>query len=213
MKTEKLSPSHFYDHIIPLEPGSIPSFGSIYSISSMELESLWEYYKIKLHSGFIHHSQSPYRVPILFIKKSNNILYFYINYHNLNKIIIKNRYLFLLIGELLDRISRIKYFIKFDIYDDYHHLHMIVGKEWKIIFRYHYGLFEYTIISFDLYNTPDIFQYYINDIFHEFLDKFLIVYLDNIFIFSDTLEEYKRYIRLILEKLWDIELFLKSSKY
>jgi hypothetical protein len=90
---------------------------------------------------------------------------------------------------------------------------MIIGEEWKIIFRYRYGLFEYTIISFDLYNTPDIFQYYMNDIFREFLDKFLIVYLDDIFIFSDTLEEYKKYIRLILEKLWDIELFLKPSKY
>jgi hypothetical protein len=212
-EVEKLSPSHSYDHIIPLELGSIPSFGSIYSISSVELESLREYYEAKLHSGFIRHSQSPYGAPILFIKKSDDILYLYMDYHDLNKITTKNRYPLPLIEELLDRISRIKYFTKFDIHDDYHRLRMTAGEEWKTTFRYRYGLFEYTIIPFGLYNTPDIFQYYMNDIFREFLDKFLIVYLDDILIFSDTLEEYKRHVRLILEKLWDIELFLKPNKY
>jgi hypothetical protein len=212
-EAEKLPPPRSYDHIIPLEPGSTPPFGSIYSISPAELESLREYYEAKLRSGFIHHSQSPYGAPILFIKKSDDTLYLYMDYHGLNKITTKNRYPLPLIGELLDRISRVKYFIKFDIHDGYHRLRMAAGEEWKTAFRYRYGLFEYTIIPFGLYNTPGTFQYYMNDTFREFLDKFLIVYLDDMLIFSDTLEEYKRHIRLILEKLWDIELFLKPSKY
>jgi hypothetical protein len=135
------------------------------------------------------------------------------DYRDLNKIITKNRYPLPLIGDLLDRISRIKFFTKFDIRDGYHHLRMISEEEWKIAFRCRYGLFEYTIISFDLYNTPDIFQYYMNDTFPEFLDKFLIIYLDDLFIFSDILEEYKRYIWMILERFQEVGLYLKSSKY
>jgi hypothetical protein len=135
------------------------------------------------------------------------------DYRDLNKIITKNRYPLPLIVDLLDRISRIKFFIKFDIRDGYHRLRMIPREEWKIAFHYRYGLFEYTIISFDLYNTPGIFQYYMNDTFHEFLDKFLIIYLNDLFIFSDILKEYKRYIRMILERLQEVGLYLKSSKY
>jgi hypothetical protein len=201
MEADKLPPYHPYDHSIPLEPGSTPSFGSIYSISPTELEILWEYYDIKLRSGFIRHSQSSYGISILFIKKSDDTLYLYVDYHDLNKIMMKNRYPLPLIGELLDRISRAKFFIKFDIRDGYHRPRMTTREEWKTMFRYRYGLFEYTVISFGLYNIPGIFQYYINDTFYEFLDKFLIIYLDDILIFSDTLEEYKRYIWMILEKL------------
>ena len=126
---------------------------------------------------------------------------------------MKNHYPLSLIEELLDRISNVKYFIKFDIRDGYHRLRMATGEEWKIAFRYRYGLFKYTIISFDLYNTPGIFQYYMNDTFHEFLDKFLIIYLDDIFIFSNILAEYKRYVYQVLEKLQEAELYLKLSKY
>ena len=113
---------------------------------------------------------------------------------------------------MLDRISRAKYFSKFNVRDEYNRLRMAPGEEWKTAFRCRYGLFEYNVMPFGLCNAPGTFQHYMNDTFRDFLDKFLIIYLDDLLVYSDTLAEHRRHVRMVLERLRDAELCLKPSK-
>ena len=130
-EAEKLPPHRSYDHTILLESGKTPPYGSIYSMSPLELETLWKYIEENLNKGFICHSQSPCGVPVLFVKKSDGTLRLCMDYHSLNKITTKNRYPFSLTGKILHRISRTKFFTKMDVRDGYNHLHMAIGEEWK----------------------------------------------------------------------------------
>ena len=134
------------------------------------------------------------------------------NYHDLNKLIIKSHYSLSLIEELLDRLSDAKYFTKFDVRDEFNRLRMAPGEEWKTAFRCRYGQYEYIVMPFDLCNTLDTFQHYMNDTFHEFLDEFLVIYLDDLLIYSKTLKEHKQHVRRVLERLRDAGLYLKPSK-
>ena len=211
-EAEKLPPHHSYDHAVPLESGATPPYGSIYSMSPLELETLGKYIEENLGKGFIHHSQSPCSAPVLFVKKSDGTLRLCVDYHGLNKITTKNRYPLPLIGEMLGRISHAKFFTKMDIWDGYNRLRMAVGEEWKTAFRCRYGHFEYTVMPFGLCNAPGTFQHYMNDMFCNFLDKFLIIYLDNLLIYLDTLAEHKKHVRMVLETLREAELCLKPSK-
>ena len=211
-EAKKLPPHRPYDHQIPLEPGTTPPFGTIYSLSPTELETLRKYIEDNLNKGFIRHSQAPCGAPVLFVKKADGSLRLCVDYRGLNKISRKNRYPLPLIGELLDRISHAKYFTKMDVRDGYHRLRIATGEEWKTAFRCRYGLFEYTVMPFGLCNAPGTFQHYMNDTFRDFLDKFLIVYLDDLLVYSDTLAEHKRHVRLVLERLRQAELCLKPSK-
>jgi len=134
------------------------------------------------------------------------------DYRGLNKITIKNRYPLPLIGELLERISKAKYFTKFDVRDGYNRLRIASGEEWKTAFRCRYGLFEYTVMPFGLCNAPGTFQHYMNDTFRDFLDEFLVVYLDDMLIYSDNLKEHRKHVQKVLERLKEAGLFLKPSK-
>jgi hypothetical protein len=91
-------------------------------------------------------------------------------------------------------------------------VHIKEGDEWKIAFRIRYGHFEYNVMLFELTNAPAIFQHLINDIFHEFLDDFVVCYLDDILIFSKNLEEHKQHVHLVLQKLRDVGLYAKLEK-
>jgi hypothetical protein len=211
-EADKLPPHRPYDHQIPLEPGATPPFGTIYSMSPAELDIFRKYIEDNLRKGFIRHSQSPCGAPILFAKKPDGTLRLCVDYRALNKVTTKNRYPLPLIGELLDRISRAKFFTKFDVRDGYHRLRMAEGEEWKTAFRCRYGLFEYNVMPFGLCNAPGTFQHYMNDTFRDFLDKFLIIYLDDLLIYSDTLAEHKKHVRMVLERLQEAGLCLKPSK-
>ncbi len=211
-EAKNLPPHRPYDHKIPLEPGTSPPFGPIYPMSPAELETLRKYCEDNLNKGFIRHSQSPCGAPVLFVKKPDGGLRLCVDYRGLNKITTKNRYPLPLIGELLDRISRARYYTKVDVRDGFYRLRMALGEEWKTAFRCRYGLFEYTVMPFGLCNAPGTFQHYMNDTFREFLDKFLVIYLDDLLIYSDTLAEHKKHVRAVLEKLRDAGLYLKISK-
>ena len=130
----------------------------------------------------------------------------------MNKVTIKTRYPLPLIGELLDRLRHAKYFTKFDVRDGYNRLRMAEGEEWKTSFICRYGQYEYTVMPFGLCNAPGTFQHYMNDTFREFLDKFLVIYLDDLLIYSETLAEHKVHVRQALERLQKEGLFLKPSK-
>lgn len=201
-----------HDHKIPLTPDAKPYFGPIYKLSPIELETLSKYIEENLQKGFIRHSQSPYGAPVLFAKKKDGSLRLCVDYRGLNKVTIKNRYPLPLIGELLDRISRAKVLTKFDVRDGYNRVRIAAGEEEKTAFRCRYGLFEYTVMPFGLCNAPGTFQHYMNNTFREFLDKFLIIYLDDFLIYSDNIKEHRKHVRQVMERLLESGLYLKSSK-
>ena len=173
-----------------MEPGKKPPFGPIYNLSRTELEALRAYLNKQLERGFIQHSTSPAASPIMFTPKKDGTFRPVVDYRGLNAITIKNRYPLPLISELLDRVAGAKYFTKLDIRDAYNLIRIRKGDEWKTAFRSRFGLFEYLVLPFGLTNAPASFQSYINGILAPYLAIFCTAFVDNVLIWSDTLEEH-----------------------
>jgi hypothetical protein len=206
-------PAHSpYDCPIDLEEGHSPPFGPIYGLSELELQALRDYLTENLAKGFIQHSKSPASAPILFVKKKDGSLRLCVDYRGLNKITKKNRYSLPLISGLLDRLRTEKIFTKLDLRGAYNLLRIRPGDEWKTTFRTRYGHFEYTVMPFGLTNASAVFQHLMNDIFWEYMDKFVVVYLDDILIFSKDQESHDKHVRLVLATLREHGLYAKMEK-
>lgn len=201
-----------YDCPIDLEEGKKPPFGPIYSLTPAELEALRVYIDENLANGFIRHSKSPAGAPIFFVSKKDGSLRLVVDYRGLNKITIPNKYPLPLVSELLDRLGGARVFTKLDLRGAYNLIRIRPGDEWKTAFRTRYGHFEYVVMPFGLTNAPAVFQHMANDVFREFLDIFVIIYLDDILIFSKTLEEHHIHVRQVLEKLRMHGLYAKMEK-
>ena len=160
-----------------------PNYEPIYSPGAVELETLKAYIGTNLDNRFIRPSNSPAGAPILFDRKSNGSLWLCVDYQGLNNLTIKNWYLLPLIGELLDRLGRAKQSTQLDLTSIYYRMRIREEYERKTAFSTWYGYFEYQVMFFGLTNTPASFQEYINKIFTEKLDIFVIVYLDDILIY------------------------------
>ena len=173
------------EHAIDLENSKQPPYGPIYNLGLVELETLKTYIETHLKTRFIRPSKSPAGAPILFDKKPDGSLRLCVDYRGLNNLTIKNRYPLPLIGESLDRLGRAKRFTQLDLTSAYHRMRIKEGDEWKTAFQTRYGHFEYQVMPFGLSNAPASFQGYINKILAEKLDIFVIVYLDDIFIYTE----------------------------
>lgn len=209
---DKLPPHRPYDHHIPLKDGTTPPFGPIYSLSEVELKTLKEYLDENLEKGFIRPSESPAAAPILFVKKKDGTLRLCVDYRRINNITIKNRYPLPLIPELLDRLKSATIFSKIDLRGAYNLLRIAEGDEWKTAFRTRYGLFEYLVMPFGLTNAPASFQHLMNNNFRDMLDKFIVIYLDDILVFSQTESEHIQHVKEVLERLRKTGLFAKGEK-
>ena len=187
-----------WDHEIRLEPGKQPTFGPIYPLSEKELAELQKYLDKNLKKGFIRKSQSSAGYPILFIPKKDGSLRLCVDYRKLNDITVKNRYPLPNISELQDRLSGAQWFTKLDLRGAYNLIRMKPGEEWKTAFRTRYGHYEYTVMPFGLTNAPATCQEVINDALREYLDIFVIAYLDDILIYSKTLSEHEYHVKTIL---------------
>ena len=201
-----------YDHTIPLEADQSPPYGPIYSLSEIELKALREYIEENLTKGFISASSSPASAPILFDKKKDGSLRLCVDYRGLNKITVKNRYPLPLISEMLDRLSKARYFSKIDLRGAYNLIRIKSGEEWKTAFRCRYGHFEYRVMPFGLTNAPATFQHFMNDTFRDYLDKFCIVYLDDILIYSESRQDNIAHTILVLTRLRSANLYAKLEK-
>ena len=161
---EKLAERRTFDHAIDLKPGAEPPWGPIYPMSAYQLDTLDKYLKEMLKQGKIVHSQSPAGAPILFVPKPDGKLRLCVDYRNLNKLTILNKYPLPLMGELKDRVAGATIFTKLDLKDGYHLLRIREGDEWKTAFRTRYGHFEYKVMPFGLVNAPATFQAMMNKI-------------------------------------------------
>ena len=209
---DKLPPHRRFDCEIQIPEDKKLPFGPIYSMSEGELQELKTYIDENLAKGFIRASTSEAGAPVLFVKKKDGSKRLCVDYRRLNTITRKNRCPLPLIPELLDRVKSAKIFTKLDLRSAYHLLRIKEGDEWKTAFRTRYGIFEYLVMPFGLTNAPATFQAYVNHVLREHLDVFVIVYLDDILIYSENQAEHVDHVKRVLRKLDDGGLCLKLSK-
>jgi hypothetical protein len=138
---------------------------------------------------------------VLFVDKKDGTQQMCIDYRSLNKATIKNKYPLPRMEDLFDQMKGPSVFLKIDLRSGYHQLKIQESNIPKTTFRTRYGLYEYTVMSFGLTNVPAYFMYLMNKVFMEYLDKFVVVFINDILIFSKTKEEHERHLRLVLEKL------------
>ncbi|KAK1911204.1 hypothetical protein P3342_011806 [Pyrenophora teres f. teres] len=148
----------------------------------------------------------------MFVPKKDGKLRLCVDYRKLNDITIKNRYPLPNITELRDRLSRAKIFTALDLRDGYYLIRIAKGEEWKTAFRSRYGHYEYTVMPFGLTNAPATFQELINNVLRAHLDIFVIAYLDDILVYSETLEDHVEHVKTVLRALEQFNLRLKPEK-
>lgn len=207
-----LPPKRSVDHKIELEAGSKPPFGPIYHMSPLELEEAKKQLTDLLERGLIQPSKSPYGAPILFVRKANGKLRMCVDYRALNKLTVKNRYPLPRIDELLDRLHGASVFTKLDLQSGYWQIRIAEEDIPKTAFRTRYGHYEWRVMPFGLTNAPATFQALMNDVLRPFLDSFVIVYLDDILIFSKTPEEHLEHVNKVLTALKKARLFAGLDK-
>ncbi|KAM2418624.1 hypothetical protein ACFX1W_025288 [Malus domestica] len=209
---KKLPPRREVDHVIELEPGAKPPSKSPYRMSPPELEELRKQLNELLDAGYIQPSKSPYGAPVLFQRKKEGSLKLCIDYRALNKITIKNKYPLPLIADLFDQLGEARYFTKLDLRSGYYQVRIAPGDESKTAMVTRYGAFEYKVMPFGLTNAPATFCTLMNKVFHPYLDKFVVVYIDDIVVYSKTLEEHVKHLRIVFKTLREHELYVKKEK-
>jgi hypothetical protein len=202
-----------WDHAIELTPGVEPKSCKAYPLSPSEQKEVDEFLQENLATGRIRPSKSPMSSPVFFIKKKDGGLRFVQDYRALNSITVKNKYPLPLISELITKLHGAKYFTKLDVRWGFNNVRIKEGDEWKAAFRTNRGLFEPLVMFFGLTNSPATFQTMMNDIFCDLvLEGVVVVYLDDILIFTESLEEHREVTRRVLEILQRHKLFLKPEK-
>jgi len=208
----ELPPLRAINHHIPLIPGARVPAGRIYPVSTKQEAELKAQLTDLSNRGFIRPSSSPYGAPVLFVRKSDGSSRMCQDYRGLNKISVKNSYPLPRIDQLLDRLHGARVFSKLDLQMGYNQIRINPPDIEKSAFRTRYGLYEYLVMPFGMCNAPATFQRTMNEIFREYLDIFVLVYLDDILIFSRTPAEHLKHLRIVLGVLRKHSFFCKLSK-
>jgi hypothetical protein len=184
---------------IELQPGTTPISRRPYKMTPKELAELKVQLNELMDKGFIRPGSSPWGCPTLFMKKKDQSLRLCVDYRPLNAITIKNKYPLPRINILFDQLIGAKVFSKIDLRSGYHQIKIRLGDISKTAFSTRYGLFEYLVMSFGLINTPAHFMYLMNSVFMSELDKFIVVFIDDILVYSKNEEEHEQYLQIILQ--------------
>ncbi|GJS78008.1 putative reverse transcriptase domain-containing protein [Tanacetum coccineum] len=162
--------------------------------------------------GYKRPSSSPRAAPVLFVKKKDGLFWMCIDYRVLNKLIVKNLYLLPKIDDLFDQLQGSSVYLKIDMRSGYHQLRVREDDIPKTAFRTRYGHYEVQVMPFGLTNAPAVFMDLINRVCKPYLDKFFIVFIDDILIYSKSKQEHEEHLKLILELLKKEELYTNFSK-
>jgi hypothetical protein len=176
-------------------------------MSSTQLLELKKEIKELLEKGFIRPSSSPWGAPVIFVEKKGGTQRMCVDYRLLNEVTIKNKYPLPRIEDLFDQMRGAKVFSKIDLHSGYHQMKIRWSDIPKTAFTTRYGLYEYIVMSFGLTNAPAYFMYLMNKVIMEYMDKFVVVFIDDILIYSKTEEEHEEHLRLVLQKLREHQLY------
>ena len=205
-------PKRQVEHRIELEPGSTPPYRPVIRMSPAELEEARKQIAEFIKKTHVRASKSPYSAPAIFVKKKDGSLRMCIDYRALNNQTIKDRYPMPRIDELLDQLIGAKVFTKLDLRSGYHQFRVAEQDIEKTAFRTKDGHYEFTVMPFGLTNAPATFQRLMNDVFREFTDKFVVVYMDDILIYSKTPAEHEQHLHMVMQLLRKEKLYCKKSK-
>ncbi|GJV97639.1 putative nucleotidyltransferase, ribonuclease H [Tanacetum coccineum] len=208
----RLPPPRKVKFRIELVPGAAPVARAPYRLAPSELKELSDQLKELLEKGFILPSSSPWGAPVLFVKKKDGSFHMCIDYRELNKLTVKNRYPLQRIDDLFDQLQGSSVYSKIDLRSGYHQLRIREEDIPIIAFRTRYGHYEFQVMPFGLTNAPAVFMDLMNRVCKPYLDKFVIVFIDDILIFSKNKEEHEKHLKIILELLKKEQLYAKFSK-
>ena len=183
-----------------------------YRMAPIELVELKKQIEDLLEKKFIRPSASPWGAPMLLVKKKDGSSQLCVDYRKLNKLTIKNKYPLPRIDDLLDQLRGAVVFSKIDLRSGYHQILVKSEDVQKKTFRSRYGHYEYVVMPFGVTNAPAVFMDYMNQIFRPFLDKFVVVFIDDILIYSKNKEEHIDHLRVVLAVLREHQLYGKLSK-
>jgi hypothetical protein len=192
--------------------GMAPPAKAPYQMSHEELKELKVQSEELFTKGYIKLNKSPYGAPILFVHKKDGTLRMCVDYRALNKVTVKNRYPLPRIDDLFDQLSGIKVFSRIDLRSGYYQIWIAEGDEEKTACRTRYGSYEFLVMPFGLTNAPATFCTLMNDIFREWINDFIVVYIDDILIYSGSLEEHAEHLWKVFQRLRENKLYAKLEK-
>jgi hypothetical protein len=208
----ELPPVREVDFAIELRPGVEPISIAPYRMAPAELAELKKQLQELLEKGFIRPSVSPWGAPVLFVKKKDGSLRLCIDYRKLNQATVKNKYPLPRIEDLFDQLSKARVFSKIDLRSGYHQLRIKPEDISKTAFRTRYGHYEFLVMPFGLTNAPAAFMELMNHIFKSYLDQFVVIFIDDILVYSASEEEHEEHLRTVLQILQRCKLYAKFSK-
>ena len=207
-----LPPSRQTGHTIELVENAKPTFRPLYRLSPFEHEEVRKQVAELLDKGWIEPSSSPFGAPILFVQKKDKSLRMCVDYRALNQQTVKNRYALPRIDDLIDQLSGARFFTSLDLAQGYHQIRVTKEDVPKTAFRTPLGHFQYLVLPFGLTNAPATFQSVMNEIFRECIGRFVLVYLDDILVYSRTPQQHIEHVRSVLEILRKNRFYAKLKK-
>ena len=208
----KSPPDRGLAHCIETVPGAEPPSRPAYRLPLSQIEEVRSQLQELESKGFIQPSSSPYGAPVLLVGKKDGTMRMCVDYRALNKVTVKNRYPMPRIDDLIDRLQGATVFSKIDLRSGYHQIPVQPSDIHKTAFRTRFGHFEFTVMPFGLTNAPATFQSLMHKVFHSLLDRCVVVYLDDILVYSKSKEEHLDHLRAVLELLRQHQLYGKLSK-
>ncbi|KFY69635.1 hypothetical protein V496_00074 [Pseudogymnoascus sp. VKM F-4515 (FW-2607)] len=212
LESDRLPPHRIYNHRIQLEAPLLNAFSPLYQQGTEELRATKQYLIENLEKGFIENSNSPFASPILFVKKADSKLRFYIDYRKLNGLTCNDPYPILRIDELLRQVSKARIFTKLDIRQAFHRIRVHPDSKEYTTFRTRYGSYKCKVLPFRLTNGPTTYQRYMNDVLIQYLDDFYTAYLDDILIYSEDPTKHIEHIHKVLQRLQEAGLQANIKK-
>jgi ribonuclease HI len=207
-----MPPERKVEFAIGLILGTTPIYKRAYRVSEPELVELKKQIDELSEKGYIRPSTSPWAAPVLFVEKKDGTKRMCVDCRALNEVTVKNKYPLPRIEYLFDQLRGASVFSKIDLRSGYHQLRIRPSDIPKTTFITKYGLYEFTFMSFGLTNAPAYFMYLMNNVFMDYLDKFVVVFIDDILIYSQNEQEHEEHLRKVLQRLRDCQLYAKLRK-
>jgi hypothetical protein len=207
-----MPPDREVEFVIDLLPRTAPISKRPYRMSIEELKELKKQLIELQEAGYIRPSSSPWGSPILFVQKKDGSQRMCVDYRSLNDVTMKNKYPLPRIEDLFDQMRGAREFSKIDLWSGYHQMKIRPSDIPKTAFSTRYGLYKFTVMSFGLTNAPTYFMNLMNKVFMEYLDRFVVVFIDDILIYSKNDSDHEEHLWLVLQKLRDNRLYAKFSK-